>query len=600
MIRNRGTRRFQWGIGWRISTGFAIFGVAVGALFLLTRHTLQESQKLSQHIDGVLTPSIQSLEALDRSIGETRILIRHWLSVQSSATDPEKMDLKALMQEGIPNQIIALDPLVQAWDPPLQMQFDSMRTELEYLFLAYSEIIRLLPNFKSYDDPIAMMDAEYYALDGSSIPLYTNSIRRRMDYLSNAQTDALTSSTSRMEEMGNQLELYAGNVALAILILGFVIAWAVTRSITGPIQELKKALLYMGRGAPLAEEVRVTRDEIGEMAVAVNRLSDGLNRTRSFSMEVGQGRFEADYDPLSDEDALGQALLKMRDDLANNERELEEKVRLRTAEVEEQKSKIESLYGDLKDSITYARRIQQAILPSSEARAKVFKESAVFYQPRDGVSGDFYWFHSVGRVRMFAAVDCTGHGVPGAFMSLIGHHALEHVTKVFTQPDRILEGLNRSACELLRPQGFEASTSDEGTVQDGMDLALVSVDMERMELEYSGANCPLYLVRKGMLQEIKPDKIAIASFEPGTRRYQMHTLPLVEGDVIFAATDGFADQFGGPHGKKFMRKRFRELLLNISVLDAPAMERELAKAFEDWRGDEEQVDDVLVVGVKIG
>lgn len=572
----------------------------MGALFLLTRHTLQESQKLSQHIDGVLTPSIQSLEALDRSIGETRILIRHWLSVQSSATDPEKMDLKALMQEGIPNQIIALDPLVQAWDPPLQMQFDSMRTELEYLFLAYSEIIRLLPNFKSYDDPIAMMDAEYYALDGSSIPLYTNSIRRRMDYLSNAQTDALTSSTSRMEEMGNQLELYAGNVALAILILGFVIAWAVTRSITGPIQELKKALLYMGRGAPLAEEVRVTRDEIGEMAVAVNRLSDGLNRTRSFSMEVGQGRFEADYDPLSDEDALGQALLKMRDDLANNERELEEKVRLRTAEVEEQKSKIESLYGDLKDSITYARRIQQAILPSSEARAKVFKESAVFYQPRDGVSGDFYWFHSVGRVRMFAAVDCTGHGVPGAFMSLIGHHALEHVTKVFTQPDRILEGLNRSACELLRPQGFEASTSDEGTVQDGMDLALVSVDMERMELEYSGANCPLYLVRKGMLQEIKPDKIAIASFEPGTRRYQMHTLPLVEGDVIFAATDGFADQFGGPHGKKFMRKRFRELLLNISVLDAPAMERELAKAFEDWRGDEEQVDDVLVVGVKIG
>lgn len=571
----------------------------MGALFLLTRHTLQESQKLSQHIDGVLTPSIQALEALDRSIGETRILIRHWLSVQSGATDPEKLDLKSLIQESIPMEIIELEPLVRAWDPPLQMQFDSMRTELEYLFLAYSEIMRLLPDFRSYDDPMAMMDAEYYALDGSSIPMYTSSIRQRMDFLSKAQTDALTSSTARMEEMGNQLELYAGNVALAILILGFVIAWAVTRSITGPIQELKRALLYMGRGAPLAEEVRVTRDEIGEMALAVNRLSDGLNRTRSFSMEVGQGRFEAEYDPLSDEDALGLALLKMRDDLANNERELEEKVRLRTAEVEEQKTKVESLYGDLKDSITYARRIQQAILPTPEARAKVFKESAVFYQPRDGVSGDFYWFHSVGRVRMFAAVDCTGHGVPGAFMSLIGHHALEHVTKVFTQPDRILEGLNRSACELLRPQGFKEAATDELTVQDGMDLALVSVDMERMELEYSGANCPLYLVRKGMLQEIKPDKVAIASFEPGTRRYEMHTVPLVEGDVVFAATDGFADQFGGPHGKKFMRKRFRDLLLNVATLDAPAMERALAKAFQEWKGAEEQVDDVLVVGVRI-
>lgn len=183
-------------------------------------------------------------------------------------------------------------------------------------------------------------------------------------------------------------------------------------------------------------------------------------------------------------------------------------------------------------------------------------------------------------------------------MSLIGHNALERVTKVYTQPDRVLEQLNRAACELLRPQGFG---QDDGmsTVQDGMDLAMVTVDLEKMEMEYSGANCPLYLVRKGMLQELKPDKMAIASFEPGTRNFQMHTVPLVSGDVIFVATDGFPDQFGGPKGKKFMRKRFRELLVRVAPMKTKDMELALAEAFNDWKGDEEQVDDVLVVGVRI-
>ena len=590
--------KFQWGIGWRISVGFGIFGLAVGALFLLTRSTLEESQKLSQHIDGVLTPSIQSLEELDRSIGETRILIRHWLSVQSGPRDPEKLDLRNLMSAEIPSQLSKMQPLVNAWSQGLQLQFDSLQRDVEYLFLAYSEVIRLLPDFRAYDDPISMMEAEYYALEGSSIPRYTSSIRSRMDLMSRAQTDALTASTAEMDGLSNRLKLYAGNVALAILILGFMIAWAVTRSIVKPIGELKRALLYLGRGVPLAHEVEPTPDEIGEMALAVNRLAAGLNRTRAFSMRVGQGEFDADYEPLSDDDALGHAILKMRDDLESNEQELEGKVQMRTAEVEQQKKRVESLYVDLKDSINYAERIQKAILPSPEERAKVFEETAVFYRPRDGVSGDFYWFHSVGRVRMFSAIDCTGHCVPGAFMSLIGHNALERVTKVYTQPDRVLEQLNRAACELLRPQGFG---QDDGmsTVQDGMDLAMVTVDLEKMELEYSGANCPLYLVRKGMLQELKPDKMAIASFEPGTRNFQMHTIPLVSGDVIFVATDGFPDQFGGPKGKKFMRKRFRELLVRVSPMQPADMETALADAFNEWKGEEEQVDDVLVVGVRI-
>ena len=592
-------QNFKWSIGWRISLGFGLFGIAVGILVLLTRNTLQESRQLSQRIDGVLAPSIRSLEDLDRSIAETRVFINYWLSVQSGAASPEKESLRNLMQTEVPRQLATLRHVVPFWPSSLQLGFDSLERDVEHLFLAYGEIIRLLPDFQSYDDPLVRMDAEYYALDGSSIPRFTESIRSQMDALSEAQTDALTESTGRMEELGDQLQFYAGQVALGVLILGILIAWAVTRSIVGPIQDLKKALLYLGRGVPLEQEVPVSSDEIGEMASAVNRLASGLDRTRAFSLEVGAGRFSAPYIPLSPEDALGHAIVKMRDDLESNELELEGKVRSRTAEVQEQKARIEALYGDLRDSINYAERIQQAILPSKRDRSMVFETAAVFYRPRDVVSGDFYWFHKVGPACMFAAVDCTGHGVPGAFMSLIGHHALEHVTKVYTQPDKVLDQLNRASCELLHPDGFGEQSAQGVTMQDGMDLAMVCIDRERMELQYSGANCPLYLVRKGMLQELKPDKMAIASFEPGTKSYTMQTLPLVAGDVIFAATDGFADQFGGVNGKKFMRKRFRELLVQIASLPALEMEQALMKSFDEWRGSEEQVDDVLVIGVRV-
>ena len=203
------------------------------------------------------------------------------------------------------------------------------------------------------------------------------------------------------------------------MILGLIIAWWVTRSIVRPIGELKRALIYMGRGAPLNKKVEATGDEIGEMAVAVNRLADGLSRTREFSLQVGQGQFEAEYS-LSEDDALGQAL-KMRDDLANNERR-EAKVDQRTA------VKNKSCGRIALRRFARQHRLRETYSTSHLAFGKRSGEGLRFIRcilptSRRGVRG-FYWFHSVGRVRMFSAIDCTGHGVQGAFMSLIGHHAL--------------------------------------------------------------------------------------------------------------------------------------------------------------------------------
>ena len=196
-------------------------------------------------------------------------------------------------------------------------------------------------------------------------------------------------------------------------------------------------------------------------------------------------------------------------------------------------------------------------------------------------------------MRLLAAVDCTGHGVPGAFMSLVGYNALTHVTKVFTKPCKILDKLNSAALDVLR------SESSPSHLQDGMDLAMIAVDMEKMELQFAGANNPLYIVRDGELHELKADKFAIASFEPGAKNYSEQTFALQTGDTIFASTDGFVDQFGGPSGKKFMRRRFRELIIRVSMLPISEHNEEFSRVFDDWKSNEEQVDDVLIISIRI-
>lgn len=585
--------KFRFTIGWRMGIGFGIFTLAVGALFVQTRSLLGESRVIGEKIDKELVPSIEALEDLDRSLGEARGSIKHWITVQSRSDDAEKRSLKTYISKTIPENIAALKEMSPAWGGEAKAQLDSLNNDIESLFLVYNDIMRMLPDFSSYDNPIAMMDAEYYALEGSDLPLYDNSIRTRLNFLSSAQTSSLRAATSQMERLGDKLSFFAGSVSLAVIVLGIIVGLALTRSILVPVRHLKQALLFMGRGQQPDNKVPITPDEIGDMAVAVNRLADGLQKTRKFSEAVGSGDFNAPYEPLSDDDSLGHALLSMRDDLAATEIELEQKVEDRTAEMSKQKKRAEDLYSDLRDSINYALRIQESILPTEKEVSEVFDNSAVFYRPRDIVSGDFYFFRSVGRVRLVAAVDCTGHGVPGAFMSLVGYNALSHVTKVFTEPSKILDRLNSAALEVL------SSETSPDHLQDGMDLVMLAVDMEKMELRYSGANNPLYVVREGELHEMKADKFAIASFKPDSKSYTQQVYPLEQGDTIFASTDGFVDQFGGPLGKKYMRRRFRELLVRLAEMPITKHKDELAKEFDGWKAKEEQVDDVLVISIRI-
>ncbi len=250
---------------------------------------------------------------------------------------------------------------------------------------------------------------------------------------------------------------------------------------------------------------------------------------------------------------------------------------------------------DITASIQYAKRIQNAILPAQIELDLMFPHNFVLYMPKDIVSGDFYWAARDKNVRAVAAVDCTGHGVPGAFMSVLGYSSLNqiitrtHLSKV----GQILNQLDSNIRDSLRQSG------QEGQSRDGMDLALCSV-VGGYTLHYAGANNPLYLFRAdGEFIEIKADKRPIGGGQYVLEDFTRHTIPLSPGDTFYIFSDGFADQFGGPRGKKFSYKKMRELLTEILCLDMTEQRRKLHEAFEDWRGDEEQMDDVLVMGIRV-
>ena len=274
---------------------------------------------------------------------------------------------------------------------------------------------------------------------------------------------------------------------------------------------------------------------------------------------------------------------------------LEDKVRERTAEVVKQKEIIEEKNKNITDSIIYAKRIQDATLPAKELVKSYLENSFVLFKPKDIVSGDFYWIERVQNLILFAVVDCTGHGVPGAFLSLIGHNSLNQIVnelKIY-QPNKILEELNRIVSKTLH------NSIEHGTnIKDGMDMAICSLNLDTNELQFAGAFNPLYLVRNGEMEEIKGDKFPIGAGFSQNPEFTNNHIQLHEGDCIYLFSDGYADQFGGPKGKKFKYSRFKEILVEIHQKEMPEQHDILNALIEEWQGDLEQIDDVCVIGIK--
>ena len=264
------------------------------------------------------------------------------------------------------------------------------------------------------------------------------------------------------------------------------------------------------------------------------------------------------------------------------------------AKISEQKEKIELQQKELEESLRYAGSIQAALLPDFQVFGRLFSDSFILFKPRDIVSGDFFWIHKKNSVVAVAAADCTGHGVPGAFMSILGISFLnEIVTKCIPRPSIILNKLRESVMKTLHQTGARSEH------KDGMDIALCVIHLDSMEMEYSGAFNPLYLIRDNELTELRGDKMPIGISFMTETSFTNHKMPLKPGDRIYLFSDGYTDQFGGPEQKKFRYGPFKELLLSINNEEMKKQKVLLEKKFNGWMGKVEQVDDVLVIGLKI-
>ncbi|MCU0462145.1 MAG: SpoIIE family protein phosphatase [Bacteroidales bacterium] len=276
--------------------------------------------------------------------------------------------------------------------------------------------------------------------------------------------------------------------------------------------------------------------------------------------------------------------------------ELEAKVKERTIKIEKQKEEIEEQKKHIMDSIHYARRIQNAILPSFSMISEHLSNYFVLYLPKDIVSGDFYWFHDADGLFMVAAVDCTGHGVPGAFMSIVGFNQLNHVVNVkkARSASVILDELNKGVITTLN----ENKTT--GSIKDGMDMALCILDLKSNNAEFAGANNPMYLIRNNQLIKYKGDRFPIGAFEGSEPQlFNNNEIDLSDGDCIYLFSDGYADQFGGPENKKFMYKKFEDLLIEINRKPMEVQKEILLSRLDEWKGKNEQVDDILIIGIRI-
>lgn len=247
-------------------------------------------------------------------------------------------------------------------------------------------------------------------------------------------------------------------------------------------------------------------------------------------------------------------------------------------------------------SIRYARRIQESILPDKNKIASAFADAFVLYQPKDVVSGDFYFFHQRGSKTFMIAVDCTGHGVPGALMTMLANSILKEVivTRGIEEPAEILYAIDRELyIELNKDDGRDIS-------RDGMDVAVTVTDSETKTLQYAGAFRPMLLLRGQEIFEFEANRFPIGFYGDTEKVFTSHKFQMETGDAFYLFTDGFCDQFGGEQKKKFNRKRFKELLLSVQSMSFDEQESFLQYALLNWRQDEPQVDDVLVVGIKIG
>lgn len=592
-------------IGKRIFLGFGIIIISTILVFIITNNTLDKSTRINDNIREINTPSVSSLSELKLLLVTSKLLINNWVKFQSSPAHNDKILLNKLTSETYPELKQQIQDLSANWSKEDSKKIREIFMKIDQLFSYHEEVKTYLSDFDSYLDFINLASAEYMVNSDGVISILTNEIQNDLEVIITAQQNEANTATNDMIESFSLLKTLVKVLGFSLVLAALIIAIYTTNTIVRPVNSLKEILLDLALGVFPKKTLATSKDEIGEMTTALNKVISGLKQTKDFAFELGQGKFDTNYTPLSDQDVLGKALLTMRDELAENERVLEEKVKQRTAEVVQQKEEIElqslkigELYGQVTDSIQYAKRIQEAMLPIDKQLASYFDNFFVLFKPKDIVSGDFYWFSEKKDSIIIAAADCTGHGVPGAFMSLIGSSLLNQIVNEnnITTPNLILNELRKGVIHALNKNDSDHET------KDGMDIALVKIPKDKSYAEFSGAFNPLYVLRNEEIIEVKADRQPVGIYHSENNEgFTNHKVDLQKGDNLFIFSDGYVDQFGGEKGKKFKASRFKQLLveLNAKKLYRDELKYALDSSLLEWMGPHEQIDDVLVIGLEV-
>lgn len=583
---------FKFTIGRRIGIGFAIFIIGTMVAFILTIITLNDSKTRTENVVSQITPSVADLKEINLLLQRSHTDISKWFYNKSFNDVEFRAELERIIKKDYPTKKNHLIVLSAIWTPNENQKLKVLFNQIEALFVIYQEdIMDQLSTADAYEDPNIYMMARLPFEDSETS---IQAIYKNLNDLILIKQKFAELEIKTMFSSLDFLKRFVQLLGITLVIGGVLIAFFTTRSITKPIQILKKMLLSMGLGILPKERINESRDEIGEMGKALNDLIQSMHHTTDFAYETGAGNFQATYIPLSKDDSLGQALLKMREGLAESERILEQKVIERTEEVVRQRHIVEEKHKEITDSINYAERIQRSFLASKELLNENLKDHFVFFKPKDIVSGDFYFAEKLNNKSfLLATADSTGHGVPGAIMSLLNITSLEKAIENQDQPSDILNTTRKIIIERLKNDG-----SAEGG-KDGMDCSVICFDFKKKKIIVSAANNPVWIVRGSETIEIKPDKMPVGKHDKQDVSFTQQTIDIKKGDVIYTLTDGFSDQFGGSLGKKFMSKKLRELLSKNAHLPMEEQRTILENTFISWVGDLEQIDDVTLIGVRV-
>ena len=420
------------------------------------------------------------------------------------------------------------------------------------------------------------------------------------------QREELLTQRDALQESGEHVKNIIASLPDAAFVIddnGFVVYWnKAIEGLTGVKAEniiglgnYEYALPFYNERKPILIDLVTKEIEILEKEYKNIVVKGNVIQAEAYTKDSkGEERYiSATATALYDLSGKYKGAIEIMHDITQRKKEQEALLKQK-AEIENQNSRITKQATEIKDSINYAAKIQQAILPSEEEIVKVLPNHFIFYKPKDIVGGDYYWIDEVNNKTIVAAVDCTGHGVPGGFMSMLGVSLMNEIIleKKICSPDEILNSLRKLIIDSLR------QATGENRNRDGMDMSICVIDKENGIVEFASANNPIYILRNNEVIIIKGDRMPIGKHRRDNTPFAKQTFKIEKNDTIYLFSDGFVDQIGIT-GRKFLAKNFRDVLLKIHQNDLTTQKQLLEELYTTWKGDYQQIDDILIIGVRI-